>query len=483
MLDTKKTDFYPPYLCASEELRDNPGQWQAYESQRNAVVLAGPGSGKTKTMTIKLARLLSEQVSSPQAICCITYSSECVRELLRRLQELGVEPGENLFVGTVHSFCLEHAVEPFRHLCENNLPNPFVVVPHSIKLKILHKALSFVVGVEERPSDWYQRVDAYRRTYIDRDTDEWRLTDAQCAEVAEKYEELLHAEGYIDFEDMIITGTRFIENNAWLRRVLVSKFPIFVVDEYQDLGVALHRMVTTLLDSGARLIAVGDPDQSIYDFAGARPELLIDLAKRQNVEKIELQFNYRSGDKLVAASLAALAEHRNYIAKGKHQGEIFFHHIAGGLDAQAEAICKEIVPSILTRNPDIKLGGIAVLYATQHDGTALVPFVESAGFDYVRLDQGAPYPKTPITRWLEDGANWCADGWKSNEPRLGNIINRWIGFNRRLLSEEERAQARSILIGFLTANRNPEINLLEWLKAFNTACLHQTLSNEPSLRD
>ena len=74
-----------PYLKAAEQLRKNSEQWRAYESQGNCVLLAGPGSGKTKTLTVKLARILAEDVSPPRGVACITYSNECVRELERRL--------------------------------------------------------------------------------------------------------------------------------------------------------------------------------------------------------------------------------------------------------------------------------------------------------------------------------------------------------------------------------------------------------------
>jgi DNA helicase-2/ATP-dependent DNA helicase PcrA len=84
------------YLKVSEELRANPGQWAAYESAGHCVVLAGPGSGKTKTLTIKLARMLAEDVRPPRGIACITYSNECARELRRRLQSLGVDESDRV---------------------------------------------------------------------------------------------------------------------------------------------------------------------------------------------------------------------------------------------------------------------------------------------------------------------------------------------------------------------------------------------------
>src|SRR5215469_18002752 len=114
--------MHTAYLKAAEDLRDNPGQWAAYESAGNCVVLAGPGSGKTKTLTIKLARMLAEDVKDPRGIACITYSNECARELRHRLQDLGIEESSRVFIGTIHSFSLKNIVAPFAATAGLQLP-------------------------------------------------------------------------------------------------------------------------------------------------------------------------------------------------------------------------------------------------------------------------------------------------------------------------------------------------------------------------
>src|ERR1035441_3919501 len=103
----------PPYVEAAEELRPNKEQWEAYESKGNCVVLAGPGSGKTRVITIKIARFLDEHVRRPQRLGCITSSNACVSELFARLRKLGVADDERLLISTVHSFCLTELVLPF----------------------------------------------------------------------------------------------------------------------------------------------------------------------------------------------------------------------------------------------------------------------------------------------------------------------------------------------------------------------------------
>src|SRR5258708_291142 len=92
------------YLRQAVDLAGNAGQQAAYNSTGHCVVLAGPGSGKTKTLVLKLARILAQDVEPPRGAACITYSQECARELTRRLERLGLREAPNLFIGTVHGF-------------------------------------------------------------------------------------------------------------------------------------------------------------------------------------------------------------------------------------------------------------------------------------------------------------------------------------------------------------------------------------------
>ena len=110
------------YRRAVEELRENPGQWQAYSADGHCVVLAGPGSGKTKTLTVKIAKLLIETIREPRGLACMTYSTECARELVKRLDRMGVYRSDLVFIGTVHSFCLQNVVMPYAALGGMNPP-------------------------------------------------------------------------------------------------------------------------------------------------------------------------------------------------------------------------------------------------------------------------------------------------------------------------------------------------------------------------
>lgn len=460
----------PAYLRAAEELRENPEQWRAYESQGNCVVLAGPGSGKTKTLTTKIARMLHHDVRYPRGIACLTYSSECARDLGRKLEALGVGTFPNLFIGTVHSFCLKHVLLPFGRLGGIKLPDPLAVATPSQQWRLFKQAAEDV-GLTGNPKSLKTAMDRFRRTALDRDDDVWHRPGNKLAQCTIAYEKRLREAGLIDFDDMTLFGLQLIEQHEWVRRAIRAKFPILVVDEYQDLGVPLHRMVLKLcLEAGIRLFAVGDPDQSIYGFAGADPSLLENLAKHEAVESVRLRFNYRSRQNLVKLSQVALGEDRGYQAKGGKGGTITFHECPGGIEDQAATICQNIIPDALQRIPGLRLGDIAVLYLDRYGGNVIAQYAAEAGYRYIRIDQGAAYPKTPLTRWIEECAAWCGGGWKRGTPRLSAILKTWLNMNN-VASDDLRSKVRRDLIHFLLHNRTPAMAMNEWLTQLNEQCL------------
>jgi len=377
------------YLKAAEELQNNPDQLAAYNSGSHCVVMAGPGSGKTKTLTIKLAKMLAEDVQEPRGLACITYNNECARELEDRLSLLGVEPNKRVFIGTVHSFSLTQIVMPYAKSANLELPDDFCIATQADCNRAFTNAFNDLIGSGNR-RNWRDNMNKYRRAILNRNHEAWQR-NPQLANLVLTYESNLRAMGLIDFDDMPLLAVRALQGNHWLLKAIYAKYPILVVDEYQDLGRALHRMVMGLcFSAGLRLFAVGDPDQSIYGFNGAQPQLLEALSSRDDVETIQLRLNYRSGSNIVTASNVVLGEERDYRAvDGAEQGVIYFHSLAGNYDSQANYVFSELVPEILNRMPEVSLGDIAVLYPSASIGDFLAHSSEQNGYSFFRTDGNA----------------------------------------------------------------------------------------------
>jgi DNA helicase-2/ATP-dependent DNA helicase PcrA len=472
------------YLKASDELRENPGQWAAYESTGHCVVLAGPGSGKTKTLTIKLARMLAEDVRDPRGIACITYSNECARELRRRLQALGVEERDrHIFIGTIHSFSLKHIVAPFALAAGLEIASPIKIATTSEQRKLFDAALTNVMGESAQASQFRLPIDAYRRTHLNRSAAIWN-EDTNFAGVITDYEARLRRDGLIDFDDMMLLGLNLVESHEWVRRSIAAKFPVLAVDEYQDLGMPLHRIVMNLcFRAGARLFAVGDADQSIYGFTGAKPELLKQLSERTDVTSVTLPFNYRSAPEIVAAGEATLREPRGYTAKNTNKGIVAFHYFENGLEEQVNAIIEKLIPAALERDDKRQLGDVAIIYTDYNDGNLVSGVAAAAGLEFVRIDSGAPIPTTPVIRWLQDCAEWCAGGWQRSQPRLRELISSWMRFNSLRRQASDRLELQRNLVKFLFANRDPDKSLANWLDGIERDLLRPAFRREGTLRD
>ena len=465
------------YLRAARDLEGNDRQWEAYESTSHCVVLAGPGSGKTKVLTIKLARMLVEDVHAPRGIACITYNNECARELEARLDALGVESRGRVFIGTVHSFALTQIILPYAKTARIDLPDPFRVATRAQEKAAFEGGFANAIGGAGDPEPLRRAMGRYRRSILDRRSPSWRETDPQNAQLAEAYEQELRHGGLIDFDDMPLLALDALKRNEWLRRAILAKYPVLVVDEYQDLGHALHQMVMGLcFQTGVRLFAVGDVDQSIYGFTGAYPALLEKVAGRAAVQTVRLRLNYRCSLRIVAAARYALGEDRGYqAADGAVEGAVAFHPGRFSYEYQATQLFSDILPKAYERMPDLTPGRIAVLYQAAWIGDLVANEARRLGIDVVRTDVNALYPRNSrLMRWLEDCAAWCCQGWHAGTPRFSTIVNGGTRiFAEAMHSEDDLRAFQRRLASSLWTLRDPSLALYNWLERMREDVLQE----------
>jgi DNA helicase-2/ATP-dependent DNA helicase PcrA len=317
-------------------------------------------------------------------------------------------------------------------------------------------------------------MDRYRRTHVNRDAAGWRQ-DQELVSLIEGYELELRRNHLIDFDDMPLLALRALTRHEWLRRAILAKYPVLVVDEYQDLGTALHQMVMGLcFSTGIRLFAVGDTDQSIYGFTGANPALLERLSQRPDVETVHLRLNYRSGARIVTASEYALGENRGYeVPDDAGDGVVYFHPRNGDFADHADHLFSTIVPDILARM-GISPGQAAVLYPAAWIGDAVADAARQHGFDVIRSDTNALYPRgSTLMRWLESCAVWCCGGWRTGSPRyalLSSDAHRI--FTESLTDAERRVEFGRRFIGGLWNRRDPTMPVYEWLDGLSADVLN-----------
>jgi DNA helicase II / ATP-dependent DNA helicase PcrA len=295
----------------------------ANEKQREAIlertghciVKAGPGTGKTRTLVLKAATLLYEHVFPPRGIACVTYTQAMAYELREKLGELGVVPQQNVFIGTLHGFCLTYILLPFARIYGYPLPDPIRVMAEADQAKLYEKLwFSFHprINISDYKPEYIDGVlverlpiifQKYRRTQLDGIQSEG--FNQHVTELVNQYETALIEKGLVDFDLIIKWAMEIVESKKYVRQALEAKFPWLLVDEYQDVGLPLHRMVKSLTQSTEmKLFAIGDPNQCIYGFSGASPDYLNELCNMPATygKHISLEINYRSRPAILSSA-------------------------------------------------------------------------------------------------------------------------------------------------------------------------------------
>lgn len=449
---------------AIDALKGNPEQFSAVNEKKHCVVIAGPGSGKTKTLTTAMARAILEDVQEPRGVACITYNHECSVELQERLSKLGITSDERIFIGTVHSFALTQVISPYAKCIPGLLPNNFRVATQAECDTAKKTAYQQVFNDNGNPLQRWNYAVIKRRQDVYREPSSWKVKNPDLAAYVEAYEYELRSRGLIDFDDMPLLAIRMIRDHPWIKEALFAKYPILFVDEYQDLGYALHELVMHLCIQGkSRLFAVGDTDQSIYGFTGANPELLKGLTTLPNVKTINLRFNYRSGANIIAASMTALGEQRGYQSvPGADAGVIKFFPVTGKLPSQAKKI-RSMIQSII--NKGFHADQIAILYKKAAEGDEIANALRTANIPLIRTDARALIKRnSPLARFIEACARWASGGWIKANPSYAQLLSQalTIVYGRGAKSDEQRSISLQ-LIAFLQTSINSGESSNTWL--------------------
>lgn len=438
-----------------QEISEDDMQFAAYKAVNNTVVIAGPGSGKTTVLTLKVMQLLAEMIYPPRGLACLTYSTEAVREFKSRLVKLGLEKRKNVFLGTVHSFCLSEIITPFAALYpQYKIPLPIRIISEAEKNRLFnsqnYEGTPKLIDVDKERT---RNIKGISRVAIE--------SYDIALKAAISFEELLIQNGYLDFISMVKKSVELIKNESYVRKALEAKYPWIIVDEYQDLGKPLHELILTLLNlTRIKVFAVGDADQSIYDFQGAAPDYLIELSQRQDVSCIHLKNNYRSSQTIVDASEYVLKSSRGYIASGKlrdYHAKLEFIECSKGMDEQYERVIEQISRF---HTEGIPYHEIAVLVGNNKQVTELAQECSRQNIPAYIARQ--TFRLTDLIIWIQNCAKWVSDKCSVS---FDEICSTWKSFisQKRIISEYDYFLLKRTIFQTLTASKVYKDNLSEWL--------------------
>lgn len=438
-----------------QEISEDDMQFAAYKAVNNTVVIAGPGSGKTTVLTLKVMQLLAEMIYPPRGLACLTYSTEAVREFKSRLVKLGLEKRKNVFLGTVHSFCLSEIITPFAALYpQYKIPLPIRIISEAEKNRLFnsqnYEGTPKLIDVDKERT---RNIKGISRVAIE--------SYDIALKAAISFEELLIQNGYLDFISMVKKSVELIKNESYVRKALEAKYPWIIVDEYQDLGKPLHELILTLLNlTRIKVFAVGDADQSIYDFQGAAPDYLIELSQRQDVSCIHLKNNYRSSQTIVDASEYVLKSSRGYIASGKlrdYHAKLEFIECSKGMDEQYERVIEQISRF---HTEGIPYHEIAVLVGNNKQVTELAQECSRQNIPAYIARQ--TFRLTDLIIWIQNCAKWVSDKCSVS---FDEICSTWKSFisQKRIIGEDDYFLLKRTIFQTLTASKVYKDNLSEWL--------------------
>jgi DNA helicase-2/ATP-dependent DNA helicase PcrA len=370
----------------------NPEQREAVlTTEGPLLILAGAGSGKTRVIAHRIAYLIAEKKVAPWNILAVTFTNKAAEEMRQRVQKLlrGQELTSSPLVSTFHSLCVRILRQDIEKLGER-YSRTFTIYDQDDSLRLIKNCIKDL-GYDEKhlgqratqaaissAKNRGEDVESYsaRGDY----QDERR---AAIARVYKLYEERLHANNALDFDDLMIKTVRLLRTVNDVRERYNNRFRYILVDEYQDTNALQFALISFLTEKQQNICVVGDEDQAIYKWRGADISNILNFEKHfQNARTIRLEQNYRSTQ--VILDVAGAVVKHNVARKGKNlwtknpRGDRVRYYQA--FDAEAEA--RFVAGKILEHRKEQFDVRAAVLYRTNSQSRVFEEAMRRAGLSY-----------------------------------------------------------------------------------------------------
>ena len=296
----------------------NSAQRQAVTAGLGQVlVLAGPGSGKTRVLTQRIAYLVQGLGVRPQNILAVTFTNKAAREMEFRLEKLLQEDFKGIWLGTFHANCAKILRREAQYA---DFDNNFVIMDADDQLAIVKRAIKDLNLDEKsyRPTSIHAAISTAKNNLITAaDYPAQSYRDAVVKRIYERYQELLRASDAVDFDDLLLEAVRLLVDNPQVREKYARRFEHVLVDEFQDTNLVQYELLKLLGSHHGNIFVVGDEDQSIYRWRGADYRNVLRFEEDfKGSQKILLEQNYRSTQTVLDAARAVID--RNAFRTPKH---------------------------------------------------------------------------------------------------------------------------------------------------------------------
>ena len=363
------------------------------DAQREAVgappgpmlVLAGAGSGKTRVLTYRIAYLVQALQVSPYAILAVTFTNKAANEMRRRIEDFLGFSVRGMWIGTFHG--LSHRLIRDHHELAG-LPSGFEILDSDDQHRLVRRCLR-ELNLDEgywppRQVQWFinsQKEEGRRPEHLHGTADAHQQT---MIRVYAHYEDTCRRLGLVDFAELLLKALELLEQNDALRENYQQRFQHILVDEFQDSNTIQYRWLKCLATAHGQIVAVGDDDQSIYGWRGARVENMAQLQKDfAGTQVVRLEQNYRSTGNILKAANAVIDLNtdrmgKNLWTEGEDGEPIRVYGALDELDEGRFVIDRIQAWQSLGRRRD----SIGILYRSN---------AQSRVFEELLLSQGIPY--------------------------------------------------------------------------------------------
>jgi DNA helicase-2/ATP-dependent DNA helicase PcrA len=301
----------------------NDRQHRAVENpDGRMLIIAGPGTGKTRTLTMRIAHLILNSGVSAENILAVTFTRKASQEMQQRLRTILGDTRKCPLVATFHSLCFKILNELKAKAVESIIDDDErkAIIAEAIKQTRAHG-----IAVSQKPQKLLERIIAAKQQILSPDDltepDDVTADARMLAEVYHNYQNLLSIQGLSDYEDLIFKVVHLLETDVKIRQKYRDQFQHIFVDEYQDLNHGQYRIIKALAPpdaSNRNLCVIGDPDQAIYGFRGSDVHYFTRFVDDYpDTAVIRLIRNYRSTEAILDASFQVIRNHRLHAADGR----------------------------------------------------------------------------------------------------------------------------------------------------------------------